>query len=128
MKLAVTYKNDNIFEHFGHTEVFKVYEILDNKVINSYLIKTNCRGHGALAGFLVENKINALICGGIGDGALKALAFRQIKVFAGVYGSCDEAVDKLLNNTLVYTKASNCTHHDGNHNCGSDENCHCQKN
>ena len=125
MKLAVTYKDGNIFEHFGHTEQFKIYEIEDNKVLDSYVISSNCGGHGALAGFLVSNKVNAVICGGIGAGAKNALSFRQIKVYAGVTGNCDEAVEKLINNTLDYTSGSNCTHHDEEHSCGSNGNCHC---
>ncbi len=117
MKIAVTYNNGNIFEHFGHTEEFKIYEIENKMVLNSYVLKTNCGGHGALSGFLVENKINGVICGGIGIGAKKALSFRQIKVYAGVSGSADEAVAKLLANTLIYTTDSNCSHHDENHEC-----------
>ena len=27
MKIAVTYENGEIFQHFGHTEQFKVYDV-----------------------------------------------------------------------------------------------------
>ena len=41
MKIAVTYDNGNIFQHFGKTENFKVYEVEDNKVVSSEVIGSN---------------------------------------------------------------------------------------
>ena len=54
MKIAVTYDNGNVFQHFGKTENFKVYEVEDNKVVSSEVIGSNGTGHGALAGLLAE--------------------------------------------------------------------------
>ena len=68
MKIAVTYDNGNIFQHFGKTENFKVYEVEDNKVVSSEVIGSNGTGHGALAGLLSEQGVDVLICGGIGGG------------------------------------------------------------
>ncbi len=68
MKIAVTYENGLIFQHFGHTEQFKIYDIDDEKIISSEVIDTNGQGHGALAGVLGGAKVDALICGGIGMG------------------------------------------------------------
>ena len=127
MRIAVTYENGNIFQHFGHTESFKLYDVDGGKVVSSVVVPTNGQGHGALAGFLVENKVDALICGGIGGGAKNALSFRGIKLYAGVSGDCDKAVEALLNNTLAYSTDANCDHHDhehgeghtcGEHGCG----------
>lgn len=73
MKIAVTYENGLIFQHFGHTEQFKIYDIEDGKIISSEVIDTNGQGHGALAGVLGVAKVDALICGGIGMGAQMAL-------------------------------------------------------
>ena len=33
MKLAVTYENGQIFQHFGHTAQFKIYEVSDGKIV-----------------------------------------------------------------------------------------------
>ena len=73
MKIAVTYDNGEIFQHFGKTESFKVYEVEDNKIVSSEVIGSNGTGHGALAGLLAEQGVNVLICGGIGGGAQTAL-------------------------------------------------------
>ena len=66
MKIAVTYDNGNIFQHFGRTESFKVYDVEDNKVVSSEVIGSNGVGHGALAGLLADRAVDVLICGGIG--------------------------------------------------------------
>ena len=64
MKIAVTYDNGNVFQHFGKTESFKVYEVENNQVVKSEVIGSNGTGHGALAGLLAAQGIDVLICGG----------------------------------------------------------------
>ena len=83
MKIAVTYDNGEIFQHFGHTEQFKLYDIENGKVTDSEVVGTNGSGHGALAGFLAQHQVQVLICGGIGGGAQNALAQAGIKLFGG---------------------------------------------
>lgn len=122
MKIAVTYQNGTIFQHFGKSEAFKVYECVDHKVLHSEVVGTNGQGHGALAGLLQGQQIDALICGGIGAGAQNALADAGIQLYGGVSGSCDAAVDALLQGTLQYNPAVACDHHghgeQGQHGCG----------
>ena len=116
MKIAVTYDNGNIFQHFGRTENFKVYDVEDGKVVSSQIIGSNGIGHGALAGLLAEGGVQVLICGGLGGGALNALESAGIEVCAGASGSCDEAVEAYLKGELVDTGA-NCDHHDEEGGC-----------
>ena len=125
MIVAATYDNGNIFGHFGHTEHFKIYEINDNKVVSSKVVDTNGVGHGALAGFLTNYKADALVCGGIGGGAVMALTNAGIKVYGGVSGNADEAVAGLLSGNLQYSAEPNCDHHGHgeSHSCGS-HGCH----
>ena len=130
MTIAVTYENGQIFQHFGHTERFKIYTTEDGKIINSEVVDTNGSGHGALAGLLSALGVDALICGGIGGGAQMALAQAGIKLYGGVSGSCDAAVEALLGGTLGFNPNVKCDHHDhhgeghtcGDHGCG--HNCH----
>ena len=96
MKIAVTYENGNIFQHFGHTEAFKIYDIEDGRIAASRVEDTNGSGHGALAGVLKEWKVDTLICGGIGAGAQIALAEAGIKLYGGASGSADAAVEACL--------------------------------
>ena len=124
MKIAVTYENGQIFQHFGHTEAFKVYEVQDKKIVSSTVVLTDGFGHGALASFLKNLGANALICGGIGGGAQMALAEAGIKLYGGVSGSCDAAVEALISGNLGYNPDIRCDHHDhehaeGGHSCGS---------
>lgn len=121
MKIAVTYDNGNIFQHFGHTENFKIYEIEDNKIKNATVLSSNGSGHGALAGLLKNEDIDTLICGGIGGGAQQGLAEAGIKLYGGVTGDADKAVEALLNGQLAYNPDVKCNHHEGghDHSCGN---------
>ena len=125
MKIAVTYDNGNIFQHFGRTEQFKVYEVEDNKVVSSEVIGSNGVGHGALAGLLADRSVDVLICGGLGGGAQAALAEAGVEVCAGAEGDADQAVEAYLKGELVSTGA-NCDHHhhEDGHSCGDHEEGH----
>ena len=112
MKIAVTYDNGDVFQHFGKTEQFKVYEIEEGKVTFSEVISSNGTGHGALAGLLADRGINVLICGGIGGGAQMALAECGIELYGGVSGNADAAVDAYLDDNLSYDPDVKCNHHD----------------
>ena len=116
MRIAVTYENGQVFQHFGHTEEFKIYEIEDGKVISTEIIGSNGSGHSALAALLDERKIDVLICGGIGGGAQAALAERGIELCAGADGNADQAVEAYLRGELVNTGA-NCNHYGEGHSC-----------
>ena len=121
MKIAVTYEDGQIFQHFGHTSQFKLYDVTDGKVVNSQVVDTNGSGHGALAGFLMQHGVTTLICGGIGGGAQAALANVGITLYGGVSGSADDAVAALLSGNLGYDPDVHCNHHDhgAGHSCGN---------
>ena len=125
MKIAVTYDNGNIFQHFGKTEFFKVYEVKDGKVVSSEVIGSNGVGHGALAGLLADKAVDVLICGGIGGGAQAALEEAGVELCAGAEGDADRAVEAYLKGELV-SSGANCDHHhhEEGHSCGDHEEDH----
>lgn len=127
MRVAVTYENGEIFQHFGHTESFKIYNIEDGKITSSEILSTNGSGHGALAEMLKALNAEVLICGGIGAGAQKALADAGIKLYGGASGNADKAVEAFLENSLEFDPNVKCNHHshsDGEaHTCGK-HTCH----
>jgi len=123
MKIAVTYENGEVFQHFGHTQEFKIYEVEDNKVVSSEIMDSNGSGHGALASLLGDNNIDVLICGGIGGGAMSALNENNIEVFAGASGNTDDVVNSYLAGELESTGV-NCDHHGEGHTCGDHEDGH----
>ena len=126
MKIAATYENGNIFQHFGRTENFKVYEVEDGKIVSSEVVGSGGIGHGALAGLLADQDIQVLICGGLGGGALNALTNAGIEVCAGASGSADEAVEAYLRGDLVNSGANCDHHHHGEgHECGHGEDHEC---
>lgn len=130
MRIAVTYENGEIFQHFGHSSQFKIYTEDNGKIIASEVIDTNGSGHSALAGLLSALGVNALICGGIGGGAQMALAGAGISVYGGVSGNADKAAEDFVAGKLIYNPDAKCDHHDhdeghncGEHSCGS-HTCH----
>ena len=121
MKIAVTYENGQVFQHFGHTEAFKLYEIEAGQIVSSEVVSTNGSGHEALAGFLATLSADVLLCGGIGGGAQAALADTGIEICSGVEGDADAAVMAYLRGELV-SAGVNCDHH---HDHAEGEGCNC---
>ena len=121
MRIAVTYENGEVYQHFGHTEQFKLYDVADGAIVAEQVVDTNGSGHGALAGFLQAARVDALICGGIGMGAQMALADAGIRLYAGVQGSADAAAKALAEGNLTYDPDARCDHHGHHgegHECG----------
>ena len=127
MRIAVTYENGQIFQHFGRTEQFKLYDVDDGRIIKEQVVGTEGAGHGALAGFLKNAQADVLICGGIGGGAQMAMREAGITLYGGNTGSADEAVAAYLSQALVQNDSPTCDHHHhehgeghtcGDHGCG----------
>ena len=127
MRIAISYEDGRIFQHFGHTEQFKLYDVRDGKIVSSQLGSAKGSSHGALAGFLKAAQADALICGGIGMGAQTALAEAGIALYGGVSGSADAAAQALAEGRLEFNPEVRCEHHDhgeGHHQgCGGGH-CH----
>jgi predicted Fe-Mo cluster-binding NifX family protein len=130
-KIAVTYENGEVFQHFGHTPAFKIYAVEDGAITASTVLPTGESGHGALAAILAGIGVDILLCGGIGAGARTALTQHGILLFSGVQGNADESVAALLNGTLLFDPDYVCNHHDhseghtcGEHGCGGHEDGH----
>ncbi len=122
MRIAVTYEDGGIFQHFGHTEQFKLYDVENGKVVKAQVVDTNGSGHGALATFLNAFQVDKLICGGIGGGAINALASAGIDLYPGIDGSADMAVMQLIAGVLPKRTDVRCSHHEHHgqgHDCGS---------
>ncbi len=130
MRIAATYENGEIFQHFGHTEEFKIYDIEEGRIVGERVLGTAGQGHGALAGLLLREGVEVLICGGIGGGAQGALAEAGIELLGGVSGGADDAVRAYLAGNLSYDPQVRCHHHDhgeghgcGNHDHGEGHGC-----
>lgn len=133
MKIAVTYENGEVFQHFGHTENFMIYQIDGDSIASSKMVSAaETGGHGALAGFLQQQGVDKLICGGIGGGARSALNKAGIQIYPGASGNADECVKALINGSLSYDPDTICSHHSAEgheHSCnhsggGHEHSCH----
>ena len=122
MRIAVTYEKEtgDVFQHFGHTQYIKIYDVDNKEIIKDTIIDVAENGHGAIATLLKENNVDELICGGIGSGAIETLNNLNIKFYAGVSGKADDVVNALLHDSLEYKDNVTCNHHESeNHNCNS---------
>ena len=130
MKIEITCENHQVFQHFGHTPGFAVFEDQDGKIMSEKEISCGGSGHGALAALLAEEKVDVLICGGIGGGAINALKAFFIMVVGGAEGDVREVAEAFAAGTLKVRENFHCQHHHhgeghtcGNHSCGSGS-CH----
>lgn len=119
-KVAVTYEDGEVYQHFGHTKTFKIYHIQENAVVSSSVVSSGSYGHGSLATFLAQMGVSVLICGGIGGGAVNALSNENIQIYAGAEGNADQCVADFLAGKVEPNAHANCSHHehDHNHGCG----------
>ena len=117
MKLAVTFENGEVFGHFGRTEEFKIYEINGGKIVSSAVKDTGGRGHGDIVNFLKEENIDALICGGLGNGAKNLIEANGIRLCSGITGSADKAAEDFASGRLSGCSEANCKEHEDGHNC-----------
>ena len=129
MKVAVTYENGEVFQHFGKTQEFKIYEISDNKVVSSEVVSGNGAGHGQLVEVLQNLKIESFICGGIGTGAKEMIKSAGITLYPGVTGNADDAIQALIAGNLKFDIDTSCNHHghDGKHEHNNGHECTCGK-
>ena len=142
MKIAVPYSDGQVFQHFGKSEQFKIYDTIDDEIISSEIVDTSGSGHSALADFLKEKgagvlisrtalgheifQLRLLICGGIGVGAVTALQNAGIQILGGAEGEADKCVEEFLGGRLHFgasgcaSCSSSCGHHHGD---GDEEEC-----
>ncbi len=123
MKLATTYENGEIFQHFGRTEQFKVYEIVDKEIKSSEVVGNNGAGHGQLVTVLKDMGVETLICGGIGGGAKQMFAQAGIALYPGAMGNADDVVKAFVAGNLDYDPETCCDHHDHDHEEGHECTC-----
>ncbi len=125
MIIAVPYENKQVFQHFGKTETFKIYEVSDGRITAAEILSADGRGHGELIDILKKRKVSVLICGGIGSGAQNLLIENGIQFFGGVIGETDKAVEDYLQEKLNYDSNVTCGHHhEEGHICeGHDHGC-----
>lgn len=122
MRVAIPTENGMIFQHFGHSKEFTIYDVENELVQSREVVSTNGAGHGALADFLAEHSINVVISGNIGSGAKTALREKRIELVPGVTGEADDIMVRYLSGEQLGNPDTECSHHshEGGHTCGPD--------
>lgn len=109
MKIAVACEGKNVTQHFGHCEVFTIFEVEDKKIISSEVVSNPGHRPGFLPIFLYEKGVNVVMSGGMGGGAVQIFDEKGIEVVAGVSGDAETAVKKYLDGTLK-SSGNGCDH------------------
>ena len=112
MKIAVTYKDGEIYEHFGHCETFAIYDYAEadlDRVTKVLVDCTDRHGHQAMADLMREQAVDAVICGSMGAEARALLLSYGIIPVAGYCGDADTAADMLITGQLpIFDDAGAC--------------------
>lgn len=126
MKIAVTCVNGQVFQHFGHCPSFLICNIENGKITSTEMLDTHEHGCSMLAGYLVQNNVDVVICGGIGGGAKNHITSAGMKLLPGASGDALAQVESYIAGTLNYDPNSECDHHkhEKNHKCGNNHKCH----
>ncbi len=99
MKIAVSYKDGEIYEHFGHAECFAVYDfdLLDmDKSTKKLIDVTDRHGHKAMADLMKAEGIDAVLSGSMGGEAKAMLLSYGIVPVVGYCGDADTAAELLV--------------------------------
>lgn len=119
MKFAIPYDHGEVFQHFGHTEQFRIYTVEGDTITEAVMLLADGVGHEDLAELLKAKGVSLVICGGIGSGAQQALEAAGLALCSGVSGMADEVADAYVAGTLTYGEGANCDHHhEEGHACG----------
>lgn len=126
LRIAVTVDDqDNVFQHFGSCEKFAIYEIQNGQLQSKDYVAATGSGHDELSQMMAEQKVNVVICGGIGQGAMMALIQNGIQVVPGQSGDVNVAVATYLDGGVMVSNQSTCNGHDEEGcGCGCGGHCH----
>ncbi len=105
MKIAIPIANDKLCMHFGHCETFAVLTIDEQtkKVTARENLVPPPHEPGVLPAWLGEQKVNAIIAGGMGQRAQQLFTDQNISV---VVGAPSESPEKLVESYLAGTLQS----------------------
>ena len=99
MKIAVSYKEGEIYEHFGHAECFAIYDfdLKDMSRTTKRLIDvTDRHGHKAMADLMKAEDVAAVLSGSMGGEAKAMLLSYGIVPVVGYCGDADTAAELLV--------------------------------
>lgn len=120
MKIAVpTKENNQIDDHFGHCEFYKIFTVSDqNQVISEERMESpqGCGCKSNIAETFKNEGIGTMLAGRIGDGAINKLNAQGVTVIRNCQGDVSEIVKKYLAGEIK-DSGSNCAAHEHGHEC-----------
>lgn len=100
MKIAIGRDGDNVANHFGHCNDFRIIEVVDNRIVSQNDIHDETRVHQDRPQFLKDLGVDVLIMNSMGKGAFNRLIALNIKTVYAENKSVEDALNSYLNKTL----------------------------
>jgi predicted Fe-Mo cluster-binding NifX family protein len=95
--------------HFGHCKEFALYDIEDGKIVATNYVTPPPHAPGVIPKFLAEQKVNVIICGGMGQMAINLFKENGIEVILGAVGSVEKNLQEFIKGELMSTGVA-CEH------------------
>ena len=83
-KIAIPVSNDLLDRHFGHCQVFSVYNVEDDKIVGEEKHVPPPHEPGLLPKWLHERGVEVVLAGGMGNRAVELFGKVGIEVVTGV--------------------------------------------
>lgn len=117
--IAIPTEGDMVNAHFGRSQAFTIFAIEDGKVTGSEVLDTKGyeHQHSGIAQLLKTKKVEVVLCGGIGPGAIAGLENAGLEVLRGASGLAQAAAQVYADGTFIASTAV-CNHDHGHDHSG----------
>ena len=115
-KIAIPSAGAMVNAHFGRSQAFTIFEIVNDKVAGVEVLDATGfeHQHEGIAQLLKSKGVQTVIAGGIGGGAIAGLEASGLEVLRGADGMVRDVATAYADGSLVTTDGV-CEHHQEGH-------------
>lgn len=99
-KIAIAVVGKSVANHFGHCDVFYVFDVEEKEIKNQTIIPNPGHQPGFLPRFLSDQGVNVIVSGGMGKSAIDLFQEQGIVVYTGAAGDPNQVLLEVINQTL----------------------------
>ncbi len=118
MIIAVASEKNTVAGHFGHCENFTLFNTDGDKITGKTVLENPGHKPGFLPNYLNDQRVNVIIAGGMGAGAIEIFNEKGIEVITGASGDNEAAAVAYLKGELK-SSGSICNQHAHHGDCGN---------
>ncbi len=112
MKIAIPVAEGKLCMHFGHCEVFHLYDVdmAKKSILSTTSVTPPPHEPGVLPGWIADKGVNFVIAGGMGARAVSLFKERGVDVITGAPAGDPKAVLQTYLDGKLITGANACDH------------------